>query len=347
MLDIRKNGILLKSSEHRFESSGVLNPGAIRVGDKVYLFYRAVAHGNYSTIGLCILNGPLEIEFRSDTPILFPQSDSECHGLEDARITCIDGTYFLTYAAYDGHTALGALAISNDLIHFEKKGLIVPQLCFEEFSRLAESKGPLNEKYARYNSVRESPGDHEKKRMMWDKNVVFFPRRINGKLHMLHRIRPDIQVVSFNEIEELTKEFWQMNLLHFTDSIVLSPKYGHEVSYIGGGCPPIETADGWLLIYHGVCDTINGYIYTACAALLNLENPQKEISRLPYPLFTPEEDWELFGEVNNVCFPTGAVVFDDTLFIYYGAADERIASASVSLSKLLEELIKNIPIHEN
>ena len=115
----------------------------------------------------------------------------------------------------------------------------------------------------------------------------------------------------------------------------------NEINYIGGGCPPIETKDGWLLIYHGVHDTVNGYVYSACAALLDLENPQKEIARLPYPLFFPEKEWELKGEVNNVCFPNGAVVVDDTLYIYYGAADERIGVASLSLSELLKELLFN------
>jgi predicted GH43/DUF377 family glycosyl hydrolase len=90
-----------------------------------------------------------------------------------------------------------------------------------------------------------------------------------------------------------------------------------------------------------VHDSLKGFIYSACAALLDLENPSKEIARLPYPLFKPEFQWELKGEVNNVCFPTGAVVFEDTIFIYYGAADERIACASVSLSELLKELLLN------
>jgi predicted GH43/DUF377 family glycosyl hydrolase len=81
-------------------------------------------------------------------------------------------------------------------------------------------------------------------------------------------------------------------------------------------------------------------VYSACAALLNLENPKKEIARLPYALFSPEEKWELKGEVNNVCFPTGTVVENDTLYIYYGAADERIAVVSLSISELLDELIK-------
>jgi predicted GH43/DUF377 family glycosyl hydrolase len=90
-----------------------------------------------------------------------------------------------------------------------------------------------------------------------------------------------------------------------------------------------------------VHDTIKGYVYSACAALLDLENPQKEIARLPVPLFQPEEDWELCGYTNNVCFPTGTALFDDTLYIYYGAADEKIACASVSLAALVDELLMN------
>ena len=79
---------------------------------------------------------------------------------------------------------------------------------------------------------------------------------------------------------------------------------------------------------------------------MDLENPIKEIARLPYALFTPEFDYETRGEVNNVCFPTGAALFDDRLYIYYGAADERIACASVSLAELLAELTQNTTKHE-
>jgi predicted GH43/DUF377 family glycosyl hydrolase len=114
-----------------------------------------------------------------------------------------------------------------------------------------------------------------------------------------------------------------------------------EASYIGGGCPPIETDEGWLLIYHGVHDTPEGYVYSACAALLNLHNPQKEIARLPYALFEPEFEWEVHGVVDNVVFPTGTALFDDTLYIYYGAADKYIGCASVSLSELIKELLLN------
>ena len=101
-----------------------------------------------------------------------------------------------------------------------------------------------------------------------------------------------------------------------------------------------------MLIYHGVHDTKSGYVYTACAALLDLQDPHIELARLPYPLFKPELDWELTGEVNNVVFPTGTSLFNDTLYIYYGAADKRIAVASLSLKTLINELKNQIVPNE-
>ncbi len=341
MLNVKKEGILLHKTTLNFENEGVLNPAAIREGEYVHLFYRAVSKGNYSTVGYCKLCGPLTLEERSDMPVIFPQLDYESHGVEDPRVSKIDDTFYLTYTAYDGINALGALATSRDLKAFEKKGLIVPQVTYDEFKHLAGCKNPLNEKYARYNDRNTLHTKPNKKVLLWDKNVMFFPRRINGLLYFLHRIKPDIQLTAVKDLTDLTKDFWEHYFLHLCDNVALSPKYKHEVSYIGGGCPPIETTEGWLLIYHAVHDTTKGYVYTACAALLDLENPLKELARLPYPLFKPEQEWELKGEVNNVCFPSGAVVFDDTLYIYYGAADERIACASVPLSALLAELMLN------
>lgn len=152
-----------------------------------------------------------------------------------------------------------------------------------------------------------------------------------------------MQIVVFvKNLEELNSQFWADYFTNFSKYVIMKPKYEHEASYIGGGCPPIETEAGWLIIYHGVQNTVTGYIYSACAALLDLKNPMKEIARLPYPLFKPELRWELKGEVNNVCFPSGTALFGDTLYIYYGAADQCIATASVSLSTLLNELMLNI-----
>jgi predicted GH43/DUF377 family glycosyl hydrolase len=341
MIKVTKHGVILKKTDLGFENEGVLNPAAFREGDDVHLFYRAVSKGNYSSIGYCKLNGPLTVQTRLDTPLIFPQSSYEDCGTEDPRITKIDDLYYLTYTAYDGFNALAALATSTDLIHFEKRGILVPQLTFHEFKHLAETKNSINSKYTRYNDLYNKFSNTGGKLFVWDKNVVFFPRRINAKLCFLHRIKPDIQIVAVHDLSELTRNFWEDHLMHLSDNIALAPMHPHEVSYIGAGCPPVETEYGWLLIYHGVYDTPKGYVYTACVALLDLENPGTEIARLPYPLFHPEFEWEVRGEVNNVCFPTGCVQFGEELYIYYGAADERIACASVSLPKLVAELLLN------
>ena len=339
MIQVTKHGVILHKTDLGFENEGVLNPGAVREGDDVHLFYRAVSKGNYSSIGYCKLNGPLSLEIRFDTPVIFPQFEYESRGTEDPRVTKMDDLYYLTYTAYDGQNALAALATSPDLIHFEKKGLLVPKLTYREFKHLAEAKKNISEKYSRFNDPHSRFSKTGEQLFVWDKNVVFFPRRINGKLCFLHRIKPDIQFAAVHDLSELTKAFWEDHFLHLADNIALAPKHAHEVSYIGSGCPPIETPQGWLLIYHGVHDTTKGYVYTACAALLDLENPKKEIARLPYALFKPEFEWELKGEVNNVCFPTGAVVFGEELYIYYGAADERIACVSLPLQELVAELL--------
>jgi len=342
MIKVIKEGIILQKTTNEFENAGVLNPAVIRDGSVIHLFYRAVRQGNFSTIGYCRLSNPLDVEQRSDQPLLFPNFSYESQGLEDPRIVKIEDQYYLSYTAYDGVNALGALAVSEDLIHFQKKGVIVPQITYEEFFNLTHTEKNAGQKALCYNEHARILENGDPQPLVWDKNLIFFPRKIHNKLCFLHRIKPDIQIlVAISSLDELTDAFWQDYFLHFGDKIVLSPKYAHESSYIGGGCPPIETMAGWLIIYHGVRDTKEGYIYSACAALLDLNDPTKEIARLPYPLFVPEYSWEKKGEVNNVCFPTGAVVFNDTLFIYYGAADEQIACASMSLTGLIRELLQH------
>jgi predicted GH43/DUF377 family glycosyl hydrolase len=339
MIEVKKEGILLEKTELEFENAGVLNPAVIRQGDSVHIFYRAVQTGNHSTIGYCKLDGPLTVSERWTRPVIIPEAEFESQGVEDARIVKIDDLFYLTYSGFNGITARGALAISEDLVNFKKLGIIVPPVTCAEFVAIAESAGKIDENYYRNPKFNFQLSDPEKKMMLWDKNVVFFPGRINGKLVFLHRIRPGIQIVSVNNLEDLNKEFWDDYFHNLQKYIVLDPIYTHESSYIGSGCPPIETEHGWLLIYHGVEPTERGLVYSACAALLDLNDPVKVIARLPYALFSPQYEWELKGEVNNVVFPTGAVLFGSTIFIYYGAADTLIACASVNLHGLVNELI--------
>jgi len=342
MIEVKKEGVVLTKTLSEFENEGVLNPAVIREGDSVHVFYRAVREGNYSSIGYCRLDGPLTVAERWDKPIMVPEFDYESHGVEDARIVKIGNMFYMTYTCYDGINARGALATSKNLKHFEKQGIIVPPITYSRFVFLVESAGKVNENYYHNHKFYYHEADPEKKILLWDKNVIFFPRKINDKLVFLHRIRPGIQIVSVKSLTELTKEFWKDYFLNLQDHIVLDPVYPHESSYIGSGCPPIETEHGWLLIYHGVEETDKGLVYSACAALLDLNDPTKELARLPYVLFSPEYEWELYGEVNNIVFPTGTALFGGTLFIYYGAADRLIACASVNLSDLVSELLTHV-----
>lgn len=348
MIAIKKEGILLSKSGLAFESEGVCNPAAIRVGDSVNLYYRAVRKGNHSTVGFCRLEGPLTVADRWKKPLISPEFEYEQHGVEDPRIVMIEGKYYLTYTAFDGVNALGALAISDDGIHFEKKGILVPQLPYTEFAELQKQTGRVSERYHTDHQLYATLPKPIHEIQLWDKDVIFFPRKINGQFVFLHRIRPGIQLVAIEDLASLTPEYWKAYLENLQDHILLDPVYAHESKYIGGGCPPIETDSGWLMIYHGAEDTAEGTVYSACAAaLLDPDDPGKVIARLPNALFAPEYQWEKKGVVNNVVFPTGTSIFGDTLFIYYGAADTRLACASVSLSGLLAEILKHKSPHEN
>jgi predicted GH43/DUF377 family glycosyl hydrolase len=340
MFEIKKEGVLLEKTELEFENEGVLNPAVMQEGDTVHIFYRAVRKGNHSTVGYCQLKGPLDISERKSTPVFLPGADHELQGVEDPRIVKINQTYFLTYTAYDGVNAMGSLATTKDLVNFERNGIVVPQITHQDFLDITTNTH-ISRKYNRFHNLHDTASVRQKNILLSDKNLMFFPRKINGKFYFLHRIRPDIQIASVNTIEELTADYWQDYLENFDEHILMTSRYEHEISYIGGGCPPIETKAGWLLIYHGVHDTAQGYVYSACAALLDLNEPEKELARLPFPLFKPELDWELKGEVNNVVFPTGTAIFGDRLYIYYGAADTCIAVASVKMSELLAELLNH------
>lgn len=343
MVHIKREGVVLKGTSREFENEGVMNPAVIVEGTSVHMFYRAVRQGNHSTIGYCRLEGPLKVAERNSEPLIVPEFDYESQGVEDPRIVKIEDTYYLSYTAYDGFNAVGALATSSDLKTFEKKSVITSMITYPQFRELLRTRqADIISKYYRSGNKRESTNENGKPLFLMDKNVVFFPRKINGKFYFLHRIRPDIQFVAVEQLEMLTKDYWKTYYQHFDRRILLAPYHDHEASYIGAGCPPIETGVGWLLIYHSVYDTPSGYVYSACAALLDIDNPRVEIARLPRPLFTPEADYELSGVVNRVCFPTGTALFGDTLYIYYGAADKCVACVSVSLTELLDELLKQI-----
>ncbi len=171
--------------------------------------------------------------------------------------------------------------------------------------------------------------------MPFNRNGVLFPRKINGHYVMLSR-PSDSGHTPFGDIvlshsPDLT--FWGKHRL-----VMRSGGAWWQGVKIGAGPAPIETTQGWLLFYHGVSGTCNGFVYSMGAALLDLDEPWRVIHRTSDYLLTPEKDYETTGFVPNVVFPCATLVDGDTgrIAIYYGAADTYTAVAFARVDEILE-----------
>jgi len=340
MVKVKKEGIILEATKLDFENQAVLNPAVIKAGNNIHMFYRAVRQGNYSSIGYAKLAGPLKVIKRAKKPILKPEHPYEIHGTEDPRIVKIGNTYYMTYMAYDNKNVSTAYAVSRDLKKFTKKGEISSYLSYAKIKKFFMNLD-MPEEYFNFDLYNKSEKDTADTVYVWGKDAVLFPKKINGKFAMLHRVLPNIHVAYFKNFKELTHKYWENHFKHLSEFIVLDKKYWFESRALGAGAPPVETDKGWLIIYHAIENAPEGRIYRAGAALLDKKDPTKVIGRLFDPLFSPEKEWELKGDVDNVVFPSGTAVFNGRLYIYYGAADKRIAAASLDIDELLKELIKH------
>jgi len=234
-------------------------------------------------------------------PIAF-SSGGETGGAEDyaydPRVCKIEDTYFITWCGgHNGPTI--SVASTPD---------------FLSFTRLENAFLPFN------------------------RNGVLFPRRIHGKYLMLSRPSDDGHT-PFGDIYVSQSP----DMCYWGKHRLVMRRGGDEVGQwwqrtkIGAGPIPIETDDGWLMIYHGVMDTCNGFVYSMGAALLDLDQPWKVRYRTNVHIMTPETDYEVSGHVPNVVFPCAALVDprQDRLAIYYGAADTSSCIAYAQLSELI------------
>ena len=168
----------------------------------------------------------------------------------------------------------------------------------------------------------------------YNRNGVLFPRRINGKYAMLSR-PSDRGHTPFGDI------FYSESpdMIHWGHHrFVMAPVGGWQSTKVGAGPTPIETPEGWLLIYHGVLTSCNGFVYSFGAALLDLDQPWKVIYRTRPYLLNPREYYECVGDVPNVVFPCAALVDPPTgrMAIYYGGADTVTCLAFAYLHEVVE-----------
>jgi predicted GH43/DUF377 family glycosyl hydrolase len=162
-----------------------------------------------------------------------------------------------------------------------------------------------------------------------DKNAALFPCKFDGLYAMFHRPSNAGGAIWISYSPDLV--FWGKA------EMVVPARGGPwwDATRVGVGLPPIRTEAGWLVIYHGVKEVAGGPIYRLGAALLDLDEPHRLIGRTRRWLMSPQALYERIGDAPNVIFTSGGFVRDDTLWIYYGAADSCICLATVGVTDIL------------
>jgi len=300
-----RNPLIAPRPGVEWEHRGTFNPGA--VGDswgRVHILYRAVDSNGTSRLGYASTADGAGVTFRSLHPVFSPSLTLEEFGCEDPRLTRLDDVFYATYTAFSRQGPRIGIASTTDFSEFKKLGIVGPNAD--------------------------------------DKDFVLFPERIDGKVAALHRLGTTIQIAYFDDIRSLvdSEKFWSSYIEHVEDHTILRGKQPWETWKVGAGPPPVKTARGWLLIYHGISAN---RVYSAGAALLDLKNPSVVLARTRTPILIPETTYEREGVVPNVVFPCGNVVHDGTLTVYYGGADAVCGAATVSLEKFLDDLVSENP----
>jgi predicted GH43/DUF377 family glycosyl hydrolase len=309
-----KNPIISPIGEHAWESLATLNPAALYENGLVHIFYRAMSNDNTSFIGYASSQNGFDITERLPDPVYAPREDFESKkipngnsGCEDPRISKIGDTVYMCYTAFDGQdpprVAFTSIALADLLAHqwrWTKPILISP------------------------------PG-------LDDKDAAIFPKKIGGKYWFLHRLGSDIWIDSVDNLDFHAQKNGSEKFLG--GKILMRPRdTAWDSRRIGISGPPIETKEGWLLLYHGISKRTGHY--NIRAALLDIKNPEKVLYRTYDTLLEPKMNYEKIGIVNNVVFPCGAAVIDGKLFVYYGGADKVVGVATMDMKTLVSGLVK-------
>jgi len=314
----------------RWEEKDVFNPAAVVKDDKVYLLYRAEdTVGKYagtSRIGMAISSDGLHFETLPE-PVFYPDNDDQKEfewegGVEDPRIVEDEnGTYYMTYTAYNGDKARLFIATSTDLVNWTKHGSIFSKTEGGKFVAIWSKAGSI---------VTKQVGNK------------LLATKINGKYWMyfgesnIYIATSDnlIDWTPMPETDESKKQYDEMRG-HEAFKIIFAPREGKfDSELVEPGPPAILTDKGILIIYnsknHSVTGDPNlpGGTYSAGQVLLDATDPTKVIARTESNFFKPEKPYEITGQVNSVSFLEGLVHFNGIWFLYYGTADSKIAVAT-------------------
>jgi predicted GH43/DUF377 family glycosyl hydrolase len=276
-----------------WESAGTFNPSVIRHDGQIVMLYRAQDGNGTSRLGYATSADGVRF-IRRPEPILSPETEYERGGgLEDPRLVKIDDRYYLTYTGYNKTDAQLCLATSTDLVHWDRKGVILPAY-----------RGRWN--------------------VGWTKAGAIVPEKIDGKYWMY------FLGTAADKTDQMGLAY-SPDLVHWTDALdvpVLPRRPGQfDSRVVEPGPPPIVTAEAITLIYNGADDAL---VYRTGVARFDRTDPRRVLSRTETPVFAPEADWEKVGQVPNVVFVEGMVLHGGRWLFYYGGADKYVGVAEAT-----------------
>jgi predicted GH43/DUF377 family glycosyl hydrolase len=291
--------IMLPDPTSAWETYNVFNPAVIHHNGLFHMHYRAQGLDWISRIGYAVSEDGLHWN-RLREPVLAPIDGTDSRGVEDPRVTKIDGVFYMCYTAYGrehtgvpthhGGGILPMIARSENLITWERMGSLV--------------RGENNK-------------DH-----------VLFPRKINGRYAALQRRWPNVWIAYSDDLLTWREEDMAPIYGPRTDD-----PDAWDYTSVGSNGVPIETAHGWLLINHGYNED---HIYKFGVCLVDLDDPTHVIHRPKRAIFGPQELWELRGDVPNVVFSNANPVVDGVVHVYYGGGDHAIGLATCRLDELVD-----------
>ena len=278
-----------------WESVGTFNPAVIIHQGKFVMIYRAQDKSGISRLGYAESGDGIHFT-RRPGPVLSPEAGYEKDGgVEDPRLVKFGDTFYLTYTGYNKKDAQLCLATSKDMVHWERKGVILPAY-----------KGHWN--------------------VGWTKSGAIVPETIDGKYWMY------FLGTSADKADQMGLAY-STDLLHWieaTDTPVLPRRPGQfDSRVVEPGPPPILTSTGIVLIYNAADDKL---VYRTAVAIFDRKDPRKVLFRSDKPMFKPEKEWEKVGQVPNVVFVEGMAKKGNRYLFYYGAADKYVGVAEASVN---------------
>jgi predicted GH43/DUF377 family glycosyl hydrolase len=328
------NPILSPHPDHPWEDLAVFNPAAWYDEERreVLLLYRAAESGpEYKCyLGLAKSRDGFHFERVSDQPVLSPSVEGfDGATIQDPRMIKWGDWFYVTYAAR--HFPFGQFWKPEVKARYAKPDAPA------EFPRCLRANATLTGLAMTRDFKTWVRAGWLTDPLLDDRDVILFPEKIGGKFVMLHR---PLEWVGAPYGCEHASAWISMadDLLGFRESrLVIRNKYDWEADKLGFNTPPIKTPAGWLTIYHAVG---RDKYYRLGTVLLDLDDPARVLHRTPEPILESEAWYEVEGFYKGVCFPCGAVVIEDTLFVYYGGADKYCCLATCSLDDMVQHLLK-------